>query len=255
MKLYVQENDQRNVPTLVFLHGLGCSGKMWSSHIRAFSDYHYLVPDLPGHGRSNTVEWVSLADTAQQVAKMIQEQAQHRKAHVIGTSLGAAIVLQLLKMIPEVVDRAIVDGFGVLPSPGVELSKLMVWLLLPFIKTDIVIQAVAKGLHLPESLYEQFRQDICAVSPRSFRRAYSQVHELRYFPEIKTVTNPVLFVAGQKEPRDILESNQQLALQMYCAQSRLASNLGHAWLVEAMELHVRMVQAWVNDEPLPQELI
>ena len=39
-----------------------------------------------------------------------------------------------------------------------------------------------------------------AISSPSFSRTYSQGHDLRSHLEIETVTNSVLFVAGQKEP-------------------------------------------------------
>ncbi len=64
VSLYVNESGVRGAPSIVFLHGVGTSGWMWEKQIAALSDFHCLNVDLPGHGKSNNVTWVSLADTA-----------------------------------------------------------------------------------------------------------------------------------------------------------------------------------------------
>ncbi len=39
-------------PLIVFIHGGGVSGWMWKKQLEYFTNYHCLVPDLPGHGNS-----------------------------------------------------------------------------------------------------------------------------------------------------------------------------------------------------------
>ncbi len=39
------------------------------------------------------------------------------------------------------------------------------------------------------------------------------------------------------------------------APNYIAPRLGHGWLAEAPDLHCRMVQAWLHNEPLPEELV
>lgn len=39
------------------------------------------------------------------------------------------------------------------------------------------------------------------------------------------------------------------------AANYIAPRMGHGWLAEAPDLHCRMVQAWLHNEPLPEELV
>src|SRR4051812_48129227 len=95
--LYVDEAGNPNAPSIIFIHGVGVSGWMWKTQIAAFSDFHCLNVDLPGHGKSNHVPWVSLADTADQIAAVIRSRGTNGRAHVVGLSLGGHIAMSLLE--------------------------------------------------------------------------------------------------------------------------------------------------------------
>ena len=47
--------------SVLFLHSSNTAGWMWGAQLPAFADYHVLVPDLPGFGENNDLEWCSLA--------------------------------------------------------------------------------------------------------------------------------------------------------------------------------------------------
>ena len=66
MALYVEETGTKGAPSIIFLHGVGASGWMWWQQTAALRDYHCLNVDLPGHGESHQMPWLSLADTTQQ---------------------------------------------------------------------------------------------------------------------------------------------------------------------------------------------
>jgi pimeloyl-ACP methyl ester carboxylesterase len=102
----------------VFLHADGASGGMWDQHMGRFAGYHCLAPDLPGHGRSSHLPWSSLEDTTQQVVGLIEGRIPARRAHVVGLSLGGVVAHTLLAQRPELLDRVVIDGAGVLPSRG-----------------------------------------------------------------------------------------------------------------------------------------
>jgi pimeloyl-ACP methyl ester carboxylesterase len=65
---------------------------------------------------------------------------------------------------------------------------------------------------------------------------------------------PTLFVAGEKEGT-VRASNAALAALMPHATACFVPGLGHAWFAWRHDLHVRMVEAWLADEPLPTELV
>jgi pimeloyl-ACP methyl ester carboxylesterase len=51
--LYFESFGNKDLPTIVFLHGGGAAGWMWKKQVEALSNrYHCLVPDLPEQGQS-----------------------------------------------------------------------------------------------------------------------------------------------------------------------------------------------------------
>ena len=138
-ELSVHESGTPGSPAVAFLHADGASGGMWDQHVRRLAGYHCLAPDLPGHGRSNHLPWTSLDDTARQVAELIEGRVPARRAHVVGLSLGGVVAHRLLAHRPELLDRVVIDGAGVLPARSVGLWKLGMALVAPFIHRRLVI--------------------------------------------------------------------------------------------------------------------
>ncbi|GAA3631687.1 alpha/beta fold hydrolase [Lentzea roselyniae] len=74
----------------MLLHGLGATGEVWESVVK---DWHgsWLVPDLPGHGRSAPIERYSFGSIAAAVAEVIPREP----VTVVGHSLGGVVGLAL----------------------------------------------------------------------------------------------------------------------------------------------------------------
>ena len=111
----VAELGLRGAETVVFVHGGGIAGWSWRPQLPAFGDYHCLVPDLPGHGRSLGAGVCTVERGAEVVAELIRTCATGSKAHVVGLSLGGQIAVQLLATLPEVVESAVISGTNVHP--------------------------------------------------------------------------------------------------------------------------------------------
>jgi len=102
--MYMQECGPTTSPTLVFLHVGGGAGWMWSPQVESLSrDFHCLVPDLPGHGRSAEMPF-TIADAAQQVATLIHTACSWRDSQrhwaVIGRT-GAANRIESAHLTPH----------------------------------------------------------------------------------------------------------------------------------------------------------
>jgi pimeloyl-ACP methyl ester carboxylesterase len=253
--MFVHESGSVERPAIVFLHGNGTNGTMWRAHLAWFVDYHWLVPDFPGYGRSNDQEWVSLEETAKQIAELIHTRTATGRAHLVGLSLGERVAITLLSQAPDLLDHTIVDGAGVLPLAGLPFIRLGLRILQPFLKTNFVINTLARAMKIPAEGYMAFQQGMFAMSAPSFTHSFLQALSLRQPTGLEQVRCPTLFVAGEKEPAAVRQSNHMLAGIMPHAQSCEAPGLGHGWLAEAPALHCRMVEAWINNRPLPQELV
>ncbi len=74
------------------------------------TDFHCLAPDLPGFGRSSQLPSASFSQTADLVARLIEQRVPARRASVVGISSGGMIIHALLRRHPDRVERAIIDG-------------------------------------------------------------------------------------------------------------------------------------------------
>ncbi|HUQ61705.1 alpha/beta hydrolase [Lentzea sp.] len=79
-----------NGPLLVLLHGLGATGEVWEDVVAGWSG-SWLVPDLPGHGRSARIGRYSFGSLAAAVAEVVPREP----VTVVGHSLGGVVGLAL----------------------------------------------------------------------------------------------------------------------------------------------------------------
>lgn len=180
MALYVHETGTPGTPSIVFLHGVGASGWMWKPQIAALADFHCLNVDLPGHGKSNHVTWVSLRDTADQVAAVIERYATNGRAHVVGLSLGGHIVLELLEHHTDVLNRVVISGITAEPMPNRILLHPQLRLMSFWMKRRRLIEMQAKALHLSPDMQADFTENLLAMDMQACRRVWEEVAEFRF---------------------------------------------------------------------------
>ena len=76
-------------PTLILLHGLGATGRVWDPLVEAAAwTGRILAPDLPGHGSSNWAHTYSFGSMAAEVAGRLEGDEEYL---VLGHSMGGAV--------------------------------------------------------------------------------------------------------------------------------------------------------------------
>lgn len=135
MTLVAAEAGERGAPAVVLLHGAGVSGWMWARQAAALAgDLHLLIPDLPGHGRSNQLPWTSIADTAAMITELVAARTEDGRAHVVGLSLGGYVGLHLAAT-ASWPTGLIVSGSSVLPFPHPRLITMITAAMSPFLRS------------------------------------------------------------------------------------------------------------------------
>jgi len=102
--------------TVVLIHGAFASGQDWDLVVPHLTDYHLLIPDMPGHGQSRNVTPFSVDYSSRLLARLIRKHAHNGRAHIVGHSLGAHIAINLASSSPEVVNDVFVSGFAIFPQ-------------------------------------------------------------------------------------------------------------------------------------------
>ncbi len=255
MPLYVRESGSAMAPTIVFLHGGGVSGWMWQPQVERFQDYHCLIPDLPEHGRSVAEKQFSIQGSAARIAELIRTRAHGGRVHVVGLSLGAQIAVQLLGTSPKSIDHAVVSSTLARPIPGAGTVNWMARMYMPFKNMGFLIRANMRQMGIPATYFEQFQEDTQRLTADSFAHITAENMSFRMPPGLNRATARVLVVAGQKEPKVMHEPARDLAAAIPNARACIATGLGHAWNLQAPDLFANTIRAWINDQPLPRELM
>ncbi|MFG1798617.1 alpha/beta fold hydrolase [Micromonospora carbonacea] len=256
VEMFVHEAGPADGVPVVLLHGVGTTAWMWTRQLATLTDeLRLLVPDLPGHGRSNTLPWVSIPQTARLVAEMISERTTDGRAHVVGLSLGGYVGVQLAATAPDVVRGAIVSGVNVLPLPHPGRLRLMGALIALVMGWGPVLRANARALNVPADDLDGYQAAARTTSRQAFRRVNSEALDFRLPDQARSSRCPVLAVAGENEHDLTKRSRTVIASTFPNAQACLAPGVGHAWSGENAELFSAMIRSRVTGAPLPDELI
>ncbi|MEX5721116.1 alpha/beta fold hydrolase [Geodermatophilus maliterrae] len=251
----VREHGPRDAPTVVLLHGLGTSGWMWDRLVPFLdADLHVLVVDLPGHGESNAIPWVSLGDTAAAVAEVVRARAHGGTAHVAGLSLGGYVATALAARRPGLVPSALVSGVSVLPFPHPRRVQLAGRLVAPFVTTGPVLRANARALRVPAEDLDGYVRAARTLAPGTFLRVGSELAGHGVPDGAATSDTRVLAVAGEREHALVRSSLPVLAGAFPHGRARMVPGVGHAWSGEEPELFADVLRAHAADRPLPPAL-
>jgi pimeloyl-ACP methyl ester carboxylesterase len=116
-------------PPLLFLHGLGSSGRDWERQVPHFADTHTVItPDFRGHGSSDKPRGrYSMAQFASDTAQLIR-QLVLESVDVVGISLGGMVGFQLAADAPQLVNRLV--AVNAIPTFEIKTfsQRLEVWM-------------------------------------------------------------------------------------------------------------------------------
>ncbi|MDX1892040.1 alpha/beta fold hydrolase [Mycolicibacterium sp. 050158] len=127
-------------PIVVLIHGLGGTRQTWEHLIPVLARTHTVIaPDLPGHGDSDPPAGdYSLGAHACAVRDLLLALG-HRRATIVGHSLGGGVALQIAYQFPDRIERLMLISSGGL---GSEVAPLLRAATLPGAQT--VVAGLAK---------------------------------------------------------------------------------------------------------------
>lgn len=100
-----------NGPVLLLLHGYTLSGKLWDPFIEKLSQsFTVIVPDLPGHGKSDEVKGKYTFEKFAEVMIGFLDQLEVSEVNAVGHSGGGMTILNMVRKKPGLVKTMTLVG-------------------------------------------------------------------------------------------------------------------------------------------------
>jgi pimeloyl-ACP methyl ester carboxylesterase len=157
----------------------------------------------------------------------------------------------LLRDAPEVVDHMLLSGTAARVGPLIaalsKLGKPMLHVLRP-----APLMSFALGLsRIPRPHLAALREDLRHLQPEAILH-FADAFVNMDLPQ--GVHTPILVAVGQQEDFMVKRAARELSRTLP-ARAVIAPHVGHLWNLEAPDLFVETVRAWVTDQSLPRELV
>ncbi len=172
---------------MVHVHGFGLSGRyLLPTAERLADDFHTLVPDLPGFGRSGrSVDPLDVPDLAQAAARFLDDRGLE-SVTLVGNSMGCPVICEFAHLYPERLERAVL----VSPAGGLHNQPLH----------RAIRQLARDGVREPTRLVPVAVPDYVRFGmPSTIKmfRALTQYPSLERLLDLKI---PTLVVTGDRDP-------------------------------------------------------
>jgi pimeloyl-ACP methyl ester carboxylesterase len=259
MAIHYETSGNKSAPAIVFLHGGGISGWMWVRQAAAFSDYYCIIPDLAEHGKSIDGNLFSISNSVEEIAMLIKTLVPGKKVHVVGHSIGAKIIVELLNAFPQFVDHAVIVSalFRPIPLLNWTFNRFSYRMTVAMLKSKSLLHYQVKQFGFPdEEDKRNLEKDFGMLTVDSLDRVYSELYKHLKLPEhLSFAVAPVLVAAGEKEPKAMRESVNDIVKALPNAKGILFRGCRHDIPWKAIDAFNQTVREWITDSPLTAKAI
>ncbi|KAI7239788.1 hypothetical protein KC330_g1720 [Hortaea werneckii] len=252
---FTEENRNENV-TILLIHGALSNDEEWNMVTPHLTNYHLLIPDLPGHGKASAIRPFSKHLAAKLIANTITQHAKDGKAHIIGISLGAYIAIDLAVRYPAVVRDMFISGIKVLPILRGPLVPYLMYL-------NCNLQKL-----IPKTLIDQAMDGTDVHCATSTKLSVSLCREVLYAISLADdncwpdpwKARTMIVCAGKS---DLLPTNDSEADTVHMRDIARTLNpetiavvnpqIRHPWNRQKPELFAQAAKAWFEREEIPDD--
>ncbi|GAA1444175.1 alpha/beta hydrolase [Leifsonia poae] len=176
-----------DAPVMMHVHGFGLSGRYLLPTAELLRDeFHTLVPDLPGFGRSDKVDVpLDVPDLAHAAARFLDDRGID-KVTLVGNSMGCPVICEFAYHYPERLERAIL----VSPAGGVQNQPLR----------RAIGQLTRDGTREPRRMVRVATPDYLRFGVPSTVRMFRALTQYPSLERLLALRIPTLVVIGDRDP-------------------------------------------------------
>ena len=188
VEVYYRESvPSPDAPVMMHLHGFGLSGRyLLPTAERLAGEFHTLVPDLPGFGRSGRgLQPLDVPDLAAAAVDFLDDR-KIAKATLVGNSMGCPVICEFARQSPDRIDRAIL----VSPAGGLHNQPL----------PRAMAQLARDGLVEPPRMVTVAVPDYLRFGVPSTVRLFRALTQFPALERLLQLEVPTLVVVGNRDP-------------------------------------------------------
>jgi pimeloyl-ACP methyl ester carboxylesterase len=233
---------------VVLLHGFGEDGTVWQNQYKAFPELKLIIPDLPGSGRSELIEDMSMEGLAESVKTLIEhetaslffKEGEPHSVILIGHSMGGYITLAFAEKYHHML-----RGFGLFHSTayadseekkqirqkGIDFIKSHG--AIEFLKTSIpnLFSPVTKEKN-PQLIEEQINGSHNFSAAALVSYYVSMINRPDRTQVLKQTHLPVLFVFGKYDTAVPLKDGLEQSYLPELSYIHILNESGHMGMIE-----------------------
>ncbi|QIG40538.1 alpha/beta hydrolase [Microbacterium sp. 4R-513] len=184
---YRESVNPPDAPVMMHVHGFGLSGRYLLPTAEKLADeFHTLVPDLPGFGRSGKApDQLDVPDLARAAARFLDDRGIE-KVTLVGNSMGCPVICEFAYHYPERLERAVL----VSPAGGVHNQPLR----------RAVAQLAKDGGREPRKMVGVATPDYLRFGVPSTFKMFRALTQYPSLERLLSMHVPTLVVLGDRDP-------------------------------------------------------
>jgi 3-oxoadipate enol-lactonase len=250
--IHCQIDGPTEAPWLIFSNSLATDLSMWSAQAAHFSrTYRVLRYDQRGHGRSEAPEGHYSFDTLITDALAMMDALRIKRAHFCGLSMGGATAMGMAQRAPERLDRVVVcDSPCASPPASAQQWKERIATARTHGMAALADPTIARWFP-PETIaakpphLAKIRQMILATPVNGFIGCAAALGDHDFRSSLRTVTRPVLFLAGEKDGTTPA-AMQQMQAELSGSRFVVLPGAGHISNLDQPDLFNRAVEDFLR---------
>jgi pimeloyl-ACP methyl ester carboxylesterase len=238
-KIFFHDKGEGSV--IVLLHGFTESSGMWKEFSRELSKkYRVICIDLPGHGKSETLDGCHDMDLQAEVVRAVLKKRKIGKCLMVGHSMGGYVTLAFAAKYPEMLcGFSLFHAHCFADSREEQENRARTIRIVNDDKFAFISQFIPQlfPLEVHKKFSRQIDKLIREASGMSKEAVIAALEGLKARPDrvetLLTTTLPVLFILGLKDSKAPLDRLWEMITMPAHSESLILRNCGHMGYIEA----------------------
>jgi triacylglycerol lipase len=245
------EGGANNKPTVLLIHGLASNRNHWNgvAHFLT-SDYHVIIPDLPGNGETKVSDHfdLSIPNVTERLRRFVETLNIENKLHIAGHSLGGSIAIVYASQYPfDTQSLFLLNSAGIYKQANTAYTKDPHFLKNLIVSKpgdlDEVLNQVMQTPPVLPPYFKKAQEKILIAQASQTRKMIDQLVTLNhiYTPEsfarlTRTIEAPTLILWGKQDKIINVEAATELhGLLKRADPLVILNNVGHMPILEAQQ--------------------